>query len=102
VFAPILGLATVAGLAYAELVHLLLPGIGLQPTAVTAAAMAAIFTGSIRAPLVGVVLIAELTDGYPAVVAITLSTAMASLTAAALRGHPLYELLLERTLRLAG
>ncbi len=101
VFAPILGLASVAGVAYNELVHFLLPGTALQATVVAAAAMAALFTGSIRAPLVGVVLVAELTDGYPAVVAITLSTAMASLTAAALHGRPLYELLLERTLRLA-
>ena len=102
VFAPILGLATVAGLTYAELVNLVLPWVALAPEAVAAAAMAALFTGSVRAPLVGVVLVAELTDGYPAVVAIALSTAMASLTAAALQGRPLYEILLERTLRLAG
>ena len=63
--------------------------------------MAALFTGSVRAPLVGVVLVAELTDGYPALLAITLSTAMASLAAAAVGGRPLYELLLERTLRLS-
>ena len=55
----------------------------------------------IAAPLVGVVLVAELTDAYPAILAITLSSAMASLTAAALGGRPLYEELLERTLRLA-
>ena len=102
VFAPILGLATVAGVAYAEAVHLLVPGLALEPTAFAAAAMAALFTGSVRAPLVGVVLVAELTDAYPAVVAITLSSAMASLTAAALRGRPLYELLLERTLAAAA
>lgn len=101
VFAPILGLATVAGLTYAELLQTLPTGVVLQPTAAAAAAMAALFTGSVRAPLVGVVLVAELTDGYPAIVAIALSSAMASLTAAALRGRPLYELLLERTLRLA-
>ena len=64
--------------------------------------MAALFTASVRAPLVGVVLVAELTDAYPALLAITLSTAMASLTAAALGGRPLYEMLLERTLRLAA
>jgi CIC family chloride channel protein len=75
--------------------------VALAPEAVAAAAMAALFTGSVRAPLVGVVLVAELTDGYPAVVAIALATAMASLTAAALGGRPLYEVLLERTLRLA-
>ena len=76
------------------------PGLALEPTAFAAAAMAALFTGSVRAPLVGVVLVAELTDAYPALLAITLSSAMASLTAAALRGRPLYEMLLERTLRM--
>src|SRR5262249_60518825 len=84
VFAPILGLATVAGLAYAGGVGLLFPGLTLEPTAIAAAAMAALFTGSVRAPLVGVVLVAELTDAYPALLAITLSSAMASLTAASL------------------
>jgi len=98
VFAPILGLATVAGLAYGELLSPWLSQPGLQPAALAAAAMAALFTGSVRAPLVGVVLVAELTDGYPALLAITLSSAMASLTAARLGGRPLYELLLERSL----
>jgi chloride channel protein, CIC family len=100
VFAPILGLAAVAGVAYAETITALVPGLDLEPAAFAAAAMAALFTGSVRAPLVAVVLVSELTDAYPAVLAITLSSAMASLTAAGLRGRPLYELLLERTLRL--
>ena len=101
VFAPILGLATVAGLAYAEAATLV-PLLALEPAAFAAAGMAALFTASVRAPLVAVVLVAELTDAYPALLAITLSAAMASLTAAALGGRPLYELLLERSLRLAG
>jgi CIC family chloride channel protein len=101
VFAPILGLATVAGLGFVEVARHLAPGLELEPSAFIAAAMAALFTGSVRAPLVGVVLVAELTDGYPALLAITLATAMASLTAAALGGRPLYEMLLERTLRLS-
>jgi CIC family chloride channel protein len=101
VFAPILGLATIAGLSFVEAARHLAPGLELEPSAFIAAAMAALFTGSVRAPLVGVVLVAELTDGYPALLAITLATAMASLTAAALGGRPLYEMLLERTLRLS-
>lgn len=101
VFAPILGLATVAALGFVEAARHLVPGLDLEPSAFVAAGMAALFTGSVRAPLVGVVLVAELTDGYPALLAITLATAMASLTAAGLGGRPLYELLLERTLRLA-
>jgi CIC family chloride channel protein len=100
VFAPILGLAAVAGVAFAETITALLPGLDLELAAFAAAAMAALFTGSVRAPLVAVVLVSELTDAYPAVLAITLSSAMASLTAARLHGRPLYELLLERTLRL--
>ena len=102
VFAPILGLATVAGVGCMELARQVAPGLDLDAAAFVAAAMAALFTGSVRAPLVGVVLVAELTDAYPALLAITLSTAMASLTAAAVGGRPLYELLLERTLRLAA
>ena len=98
VFAPILALATVAGLAYAGGVATLLPGLALEPAAFAAAGMAALFTASVRAPLVAVVLVAELPDAYSALLAIALSAAMASLTAAALGGRPLYELLLERSL----
>ncbi|MGD9507910.1 MAG: H(+)/Cl(-) exchange transporter ClcA [Geminicoccaceae bacterium] len=101
IFAPILALATLAGVTFAEAARLVLPDFALEPTAVAAAAMAALFTGSVRAPLVGVVLVAELTDAYSALVAVTLCSAVASLTAAAVGGKPLYELLLERTLRLA-
>jgi CIC family chloride channel protein len=101
IFAPILGLATVAGLAFAEAVARFAPQLMLEPAAIAAGAMAALFTASVRAPLVGVVLVAELTDAYSALLAITLCTAMASLTAAALGGEPLYVSLLERTRRLA-
>ncbi|MFO1075560.1 MAG: chloride channel protein, partial [Geminicoccaceae bacterium] len=96
VFAPILGLATVAGLTLAALTRLYLPWLALEPTAVAAAAMAALFTASVRAPLVGVVLVAELTGVYAAGLAVTLSVVMASLTAHTLGGRPLYELLLAR------
>lgn len=99
IFAPILALATLLGLVFAQLAAMALPGVLLTPATVVAAAMAALFTGSVRAPLVGVVLVAELTGGYPALLAVTLSAAMASLTAALLGGRPLYEMLLERALR---
>ncbi|MFO1068825.1 MAG: H(+)/Cl(-) exchange transporter ClcA [Geminicoccaceae bacterium] len=102
VFAPILALATTAGLVIAQLCSALLPGFHPEHQAVAAAAMAALFTGSVRAPLVGIVLVAELFDAYAATLATGVSVVTASLTAATLGGRPLYELLLERTMRLAG
>ncbi|MFO1071867.1 MAG: chloride channel protein [Geminicoccaceae bacterium] len=96
VFAPILGLATVAGLTLAALTRLYLPWLALEPTAVAAAAMAALFTASVRAPLVGVVLVVELTGVYAAGLAVTLERGDGEPDRAHPGGRPLYELLLAR------
>ncbi|MGV2981839.1 H(+)/Cl(-) exchange transporter ClcA [Camelimonas sp. ID_303_24] len=110
VFAPILALAVCAGMAFGVLVELAVtqagfigaPGDGASPLAFGMAAMAALFTASIRAPLVGVVLALELTGSYGLTLAMLCACLTANLTAQWLGGRPLYEQLLERTLRLEG
>jgi hypothetical protein len=64
--------------------------------------MGGLFSASIRAPLVGVVLAAELTGGYALILPLIVTCVTANAVAQALGSRPLYELLLERTLRLAG
>ena len=102
IFAPILGLATAIGLLYGVLVQTLvvLPD-GMQ-VALAAAAMGGLFAATIQAPLVGIVLVAELTGAYSLVLPVILTTIMAKMVAVALGGRPIYEILLERTLVLAS
>ena len=102
IFAPMLSIAVAAGLAFGTAAEVLLPDIEGLARATAIAAMAGLFAASVRAPLVGVVLVLELTGAYGLVLPVLVTAACASLTAAALGGRPIYETLLERTLRLAG
>ena len=102
IFAPILALATAVGVLFATLLALVVP---LHPDAVAAfgiAAMGGLFSATVRAPLVGMVLVAELTGSYGLLVPVILTCVTANLVAEALGGKPIYEVLLDRTLRLAG
>jgi CIC family chloride channel protein len=64
--------------------------------------MGGFFAASVRAPLVGVVLVMELTGAYALIMPVLITCTTASLTAHRLGGRPIYEQLLERTLRLSG
>ena len=64
--------------------------------------MGGLFSATIRAPLVGVVLAVELTGAYALILPLLVTCVTAHVVAERLGGKPIYELLLERTLRLAG
>ncbi|MBX9947254.1 MAG: H(+)/Cl(-) exchange transporter ClcA [Reyranella sp.] len=107
IFSPMLALATAIGLAFGLLVESLpLAGlVALPPTTAAAfavAAMGGLFTATVRAPLVAVVLGAELTGAFGLILPLIATCVTAHIVAGALGGRPIYELLLERTLRLAG
>ncbi|GGC82201.1 H(+)/Cl(-) exchange transporter ClcA [Chelatococcus reniformis] len=102
IFAPILALATALGLLFALCLELVAPLPAGAPSALAVAAMGGLFSSTIRAPLVGVVLIAELTGAYTMLLPTLVTCMLANLVADALGGRPIYEVLLERTLRLAG
>lgn len=101
IFAPILALATVVSIFLGQLLLLFfhLPDELLLALAV--AGMAGLFASTVRAPLVGVVLIVELTGAYSLALPSLLCVMSSSLVAERLGGRPLYEQLLERTLNLA-
>ncbi|MBN9021915.1 MAG: chloride channel protein, partial [Rhizobiales bacterium] len=102
IFAPILSLATAVGLLYGLLLSAVLPVPAGMETAFAVAAMAGLFTATVRAPLVGIVLIAELTGAYSTFIPAIVTCLCANVFADWLGGRPIYEVLLERTLRLAG
>lgn len=101
IFAPILALAAVFSLFFGKVLSLFMV---LPPDAATSlvvAGMAGLFASTISAPMVGVVLIMELTGNYAMALPCFLCALSSALVASALKGRPIYELLLERTLRLA-
>lgn len=102
VFAPILTLATCIGLAAAAVLNAVLPGPDAAADALAIAAMGGLFASTVGAPLVGIVLVAELTGSYTVILPTIATCALSCIVARALGGRPIYEQLLERTLRLEG
>ena len=107
IFAPLLAIGTTVGLIAARLVEMILVQVpmAIPPhtgNAFAVAAMGGLFSATIRAPLVGVVLLVELTGAFELILPLMITCVTAHAVAQALGGRPIYEVLLERTLRLAG
>jgi chloride channel protein, CIC family len=60
-FAPLLVLGAQLGLFFGFLCRFILPGFDVQPEAFAIVGMAALFSGVVRAPLTGIVLVTEMT-----------------------------------------
>ena len=102
IFAPILALGSVLGLAYGILIHKLLPGTAFSPEGFATLGMASLLAASVRAPLTGVVLIVEMTAEYNLLYALLVAAFIADLVAEGLKDHPIYEALMERDLKKSG
>jgi CIC family chloride channel protein len=107
IFSPMLTFATTVGLIAGALVEMVLlqasyPVPPLIASAFAVAAMGGLFSATIRAPLVGIVLVVELTGGYELILPLMVTCITAHVVAEWLGGRPIYEVLLERGLRLAG
>lgn len=102
IFAPILALATCIGLAFGGIIDSFIPLTDNVPLAFAIAAMGGLFTASVRAPIVGVVLTLELTGSYGMTMPLIATCLAANLTAQWIGGRPIYEQLLDRTLEQAG
>jgi CIC family chloride channel protein len=100
IFAPLLVLGAQTGLAVATLGTQWLPGSPELPvSAFTVVGMAALFAAVVRAPLTGVVLILEMTESYPLMLAL-LTASLAAWGVAELAGSkPIYQALLGRQLQ---
>ncbi len=99
IFAPMLALGTLAGLACGELAHLCFPELVTQPGVFAVAGMGALFAATVRAPLTGTVLVLEMTDNYSLILPMIITCLGATMVAQTLGGRPIYSLLLERTLK---
>jgi chloride channel protein, CIC family len=107
IFSPMLTFATTVGLIAGALIQAGLAWVALPVppmigAAFAVAAMGGLFSGTIRAPLVGVVLAVELTGGYALILPLIVTCVTAHVVAQWLGGRPIYEVLLERSLRLSG
>jgi CIC family chloride channel protein len=98
-FAPLLVLGAQAGLLFGVGCAVLFPGLGIPAPAFAVVGMAALFTGIVRAPLTGIVLITEMTAAVSLLLPMLAACFAAMLIPTLLRDVPIYEALREGTLR---
>jgi CIC family chloride channel protein len=99
IFAPLLVLGALIGLAIGQLAHLVTPTLVPIPAAFAVVGMAAYFVAVVRAPLTGIVLITEMTGTYSYMLPLLVSCFCAYAVCELLRDKPIYEALLERELQ---
>jgi CIC family chloride channel protein len=102
IFAPLLVLGALIGLAVGDVAHALVPGVVPRPEIFAVVGMAAYFTAVVRAPLTGIVLIVEMTGNYGQMLPLIVACFGAYAVAESVRDLPIYEALLERDLARGG
>lgn len=102
IFAPMLLLGALCGAVCAHVAALTSPELAGLAQVLAVLGMAAVFVGSVRTPLTGIVLISEMTGGYRLLFPICVASLSAYMIAEWLREPPIYDALLERDLHRLG
>ncbi|MFD6228731.1 ClC family H(+)/Cl(-) exchange transporter [Streptomyces sp. NPDC060232] len=97
-FAPLLALGALWGTLTHALVSPLLPPGAAGPAAFAVVGMAAVFTGVVRAPLTGIVLVTEMTGAGELLLPLLAACFAAAVTADRLGSEPVYDTLRRRML----
>ena len=98
-FAPMLVLGAQFGFLAGGACRFILPNLDVQPEAFAIVGMAAFFTGVVRAPVTGIVLVAEMTANVTMLLPMLCACSVAMLITALLNEPPIYETLRGRLLR---
>ena len=98
-FAPLLTVGAQSGLLFGAACHFAFPSVDIQPEAFAVVGMAAFFTGVVRAPLTGIVLVTEMTASVTMLLPMLGACCVAMLVPTLMRNAPIYDSLRERTLR---
>lgn len=100
IFAPLLLFGALIGVATVALLQPWLPfsALGQQQLAAAIVGMGACFTAIVRAPLTGIVIVLEMTDGFHLLLPLMVASLIAYAVANALNDTPIYEALLKQQL----
>src|SRR5262249_34331150 len=95
-FAPMLVLGAQLGLLFGALCGFLFPGLDMPAEAFAVVGMTAFFTGVVRAPVTGIVLIIEMTASFTMLLPMLGACFVAMLVPTLLGNAPIYDSLRER------
>jgi len=98
IFAPMLALGTLLGLAIAMMFTYFFPHTVIHPGILAVAGMGALFSAAVRAPITGIVLVVEMTQNYALILPLMISCLMATTVVQLAGVPPIYTQLLRRTL----
>ena len=98
-FAPLLVVGAQSGLLFGVACQFLFPDLGVPREAYALVGMAAFFTGVVRAPVTGIVLVTEMTANVSLLLPMLGAAFVAMLVPTLLRDAPIYDSLRELTLR---
>jgi CIC family chloride channel protein len=96
VFAPSLFIGAMAGAAYGQALHHVIPGLSGQPGAYALIGMGAVFAGAARAPITAVIIMFELTGDYAIILPLMAAIVLAAGVSHLLSADTIYTLKLRR------
>lgn len=95
-FAPLLTLGAQLGLMFGLICQMLLPGQTIQPVGFALVGMAALFTGIVRSPVTGLILVTEMTGSVTLLLPMVGACFTAMLVPTLLGNAPIYDALRQR------
>jgi len=98
IFAPLLALGVVLGLAFGNIAALYFPNEVTNPAIFAIAGMVGIFAATVRAPITGLMLAVEMTYNFELLLPLLFTSVAAALITTQLGNQPIYSILLKRTL----
>jgi len=102
IFAPMMALGTLLGLAASHVFQWLMNDMTLDPGMFAVAGMGALFASTVRAPLTGIVLVVEMTQNYSLILPLMVTCLTANAVVQLSKKKPIYILLLDRTMKKSG
>ncbi len=101
IFAPMLALGTLFGISFGLIVHELIPSLHVEVLVFAVVGMSALFSATVRAPLTGIILVAEMTNSFNLLIPLLITSLVAVITVNSLGGRAIYTILLEKVLKIS-
>ena len=94
-----MALGAIIGVLFGFIIQNIFPSYDINLSSYAILAMAGLFASTIRAPLTGIVIIMEMTNGYMLILPLILTCVSATFIAQTLGSSPLYSAILQNTLQ---